>query len=137
MDATDVYQVPASRPAPPPGLVDRVLAVARDVRRLAYDHMELAALEAQRAVDGIVKMLVGAVLVSVLAATAWIALVAGGVVWITDAGISWGLALLIAAAANVVVAVGLAFWIRAQLPELVFSATLRQLRADAGRDEEA
>lgn len=135
MEVTDVYQVPPSRPDRPAGLGDRFMAVVNDVRRLAYDHLELAALEAQRAMDGALKMLIGAVLVSVLAVTAWITLVAAVVVWATDSGVSWPLALVIAAVVNIVVAVGLVFWVKSQLPELVFSATLRQLRSTATGDE--
>jgi hypothetical protein len=52
-------------------------------------------------------------------------------VWATDAGVSWPVALLIAGIVNLVVAGGLAFWIKGQVGELAFGATLRQLRRTA------
>jgi len=45
--------------------------------------------------------------------------------------VSWPVALLIAGIVNLVVAGGLAFWIKGQVGELAFGATLRQLRRTA------
>jgi len=114
-----------------PGLVASALAVLRDMRSLGADHLELIALEAQRASFGVVKILCAAIVVSILVVTAWIALIAGAIVWATSAGVSWPWALVIAALANLTVGALIVFWIRGQLPELMFSATLRQLRRDA------
>ena len=126
---------PASQAPLPPGIVDRLLQTARDARGLALDHLELAAMEAQRAAGGLVRILCGAIVISVLAVTAWMALVAGGAIWATRAGLSLPAALLLAALANLAIAAALAFWIRGRLPELLFSATLRQLRQTAGEEE--
>ena len=127
----------AATAAPPlPGFFERVAQTARDARRLVYDHLELAALEAQRAADGFVRVLVASVVVAILTVSAWMALVAGAAVWATDAGVSLSAALLLAAIANMVVAAGLFFWMRKQFPELLFAATLRQLRETAGRHPE-
>jgi len=112
------------------GLVASALAVLRDIRNLASDHLELIALEAQRASLGLVKILCAAIIVSILVVTAWIAVIAGAIVWATSAGISWPWALLVAALANLVVGAVIVFWIRGQVPELMFSATLRQFRRD-------
>ena len=62
------------------------------------------------------------------------ALVAAAAVWATNAGLSLPWALMLVAAANVIVAAGLYFWMRKQFPELLFTATLRQLRETAGKD---
>ena len=124
---------PANFPPRPkrPGLVTSALAVLRDIRNLASDHLELIALEAQRASFGLVKILCAAIVVSILVVTAWIALIAGAIVWATSAGISWPWALLVAALGNLLVGTIIVFWIRGQVPELMFSATLRQFRRDA------
>ena len=45
---------------------------------------------------------------------------------------SWVTALLIAAGVNVVLAAGLAYWIRTLTTDQLFAATLRQLRRDGG-----
>ena len=122
-------------PPAEPGIVDRLLATARDARRLVYDHIELAALEAQHAASNLVRILCGVIVLAVLVVTAWAALVAAVVIWAAGTGFSLTAAFFLAALANVLVAVGLAFWMRSRLPELLFSATLRQLRQTAGEEE--
>ena len=122
----------------PRSLAHRVTRLVRDVGALARDHLELAALEAQRAAVGFTKVLIAAVIVSILVVTAWLAFVASGIVWATDAGVRWPVALAVAAVLNLVLAAAAVFWIKSQVGELMlFSATLRQLgkTADDVKDE--
>lgn len=114
-----------------PSLASRVSQLVRDTGNLARDHLELATLEAQQAAIGLTKVLVAAVTICILVVTAWLTFVAGGIVWATDAGVSWPVALLVAGIANLALAAGTALWIRGRKDELVFSATLRQLRRSA------
>ena len=124
-----------AEPAPPiPGVADRLLQVMTDARRLAVDHLELATLEAQRAANGLVKILCGAIVISLLIVTAWMALVAGGAIWVTDKGFSLPAAMAMAAGVNIVVAVLVGLWIRGQWPDMLFAATLRQLRHGAEQE---
>jgi hypothetical protein len=116
---------------PSPSLAHRITALARDAGSLARDHLELAVLDAHRAAVGLTKILTAAVVVSILAVTAWLAFVASAIVWATDNGVSWPVALVIAGVANLVVAGGLVFWIKSQTGELAFAATLRQFRRTA------
>jgi hypothetical protein len=113
-----------------PSLALRAKALLNDVRDLVSDHLELAALEARRARSGVARMVGAAVVISVLWVTAWLALVAGAVVWAASAGVPWAGALAIAALVNVIAGVAIALWIRTQAGELLFPATLRQLRRD-------
>jgi len=122
-------------PTTPRPLTQRIVALAGNARDLLVDHIELAALEARRAGAGLVRTLCAAVVISLLVATAWLALVAVGVVWVTDAGIGWVGALVGAALANLLVAAGVAWWLRSQARDLLFAATLRQLRRTAGASE--
>jgi len=115
-------------PPEQPSLANRVTALARDVGNLVYDHLELAALEAHRAAVSLAKVLSAAVIVSILVVTAWLSFVAGAIVWATDRGVGWPVALLVAGVANLVVAAGGAFWIRALLGDWAFPATRRQLK---------
>jgi hypothetical protein len=62
-------------------------------------------------------------------------LVAAAIGGAVGAGANWALAVLIAALVNIALAVGLAFWAKKQVPDLLFSATLRQLRKDAPHGE--
>ena len=106
-------------------------SLARDASEVVRDHLELATLEAQRAAIGLAKMLSAVVFVAVLLATAWLALVAAAIVWITTAGAGWGAALALAATLNLALAVAVAYWARSHAGELLFAATLRQLRRTA------
>lgn len=118
-------------------LQQRASALWTNAKGLVHDHTQLALLEVQRASLGLVKIIAAAVVISVLAVTAWMALVTAGVVWAVGAGASWGVAIVVAAVINIVAAAALALWIKKQVPELLFAATLRQLRGDAPEDEEA
>jgi uncharacterized membrane protein YqjE len=102
---------------------------------LVHDHALLALLEVQRASLGLVKIIGAAVVISVLIVAAWMGLVAAGIVWAVGAGASWGVAIVVAAVVNLVAAAALAFWIKAQVPELLFAATLRQLRGEPPADD--
>jgi uncharacterized membrane protein YqjE len=111
-----------------PGIVESLVAAARDARGLIADHLELAALEAQRAAGGFVRMLIAAIVATILLVGAWVTGVVAIASWATRAGISLSATLLAAAAVNVVIAAILFVWLRRQLPELLFASTLRQLR---------
>jgi uncharacterized membrane protein YqjE len=106
-----------------------------NVRGLVQDHALLAVLELQRAGISLVKMVAAGIVISILVVSAWMGLVAAGVVWAVGAGANWGLAIFIAALVNIAIAVGLAFWAKSQIPDLLFAATLRQLRKDVTHPE--
>jgi uncharacterized membrane protein YqjE len=106
------------------------------LKGLVQDHALLAVLEVQRAGISLLKMIAAAIVISILAVSAWMGLVAAAIVWAIGAGANWGLAILIAAIVNIAVAVGVAFWAKKQIPDLLFSATVRQLRKDVP-DKEA
>ena len=105
------------------------------LKGLVQDHALLAVLEVQRAGISLVKMIAAAIVISILVVSAWMAIVAAAVVWAVGAGAHWGLAILIAALVNIAVAVGVAFWAKKQIPDLLFSATVRQLRKDVPHKE--
>ena len=105
------------------------------LKGLVANHALLAVLELQRAGISLVKMVAAGIIISILIVSAWMGLVAAGVVWAVGAGANWGVALLVAAIANIAVAVGIAFWAKSQIPDLLFAATLRQLRKDVPNSE--
>ena len=129
MDASTVT------PTTPRPLTQRIVTLVGDARELLCDHLELAALEARRAGAGLVRTLCAAVVISLLAVTAWLAFVTAGIVWVTDAGVGWAGALAGAALTNLVLAFGVAWWLRRQARDLLFNATLRQLRRTARTDD--
>jgi len=114
-----------------PGLGDLLGRLLGDSRQLVSDYALLAALDARRAAIRLA-LLLGAVLIAaVLVVTAWMALVAGGIVFMLGQGASWITALLIAAIINLVGAGALGWWVRNLVTEMPFTALVRQLRAQA------
>jgi uncharacterized membrane protein YqjE len=131
MDADSTLIATDARPAGgAAGLTQRAQELWTSAKGLVHDHTLLALLEVQRASLGLVKIIGAAVIISVLAVSAWMGLVAAGIVWAVGEGASWGLAIAVAALLNLVAAAGLAFYIKKQVPELLFAATLRQLRGE-------
>lgn len=120
----------------PSGWADRLRRLALDVRLVANDHIELAVLEAQRAGQVLVRSIAAAVVISVLVATAWLGIVVAIVVWLAE-HVPLPAALLIGAAACLALAGGIGWWVVKHAPEMMFEATLRQLKATATAEDEA
>lgn len=106
-------------------------------RRLTSDYLLLAVLDARSAAIRFAWLLCSGVVVAILVVTAWLALVAGGIVWMLGSGTSWVVALTAAAAVNVVGAIVLSLWMRGLFQDPPFAATLRQLRGEDARLNES
>lgn len=106
-----------------------------DVRTMGRDHALLAVLEVQRAGLSLVKIFAAGLVAALLVVTAWIALVGSAVVWAAGEGTPWWIGLVVAAIGNLVVAAALGLWIRGKLPNLMFAATVRQLKREPPREE--
>ncbi len=102
----------------------------RQSRALSSDYLLLAVLDARSAAVRFAWLLCSGVMAAILLVTAWLAIVAGGIVWLLGSGASWVTALLAAAGVNVVGAVAIGAWMRGLFTEPPFAATLRQLRGD-------
>jgi protein-S-isoprenylcysteine O-methyltransferase Ste14 len=85
----------------------------------------LAVLDARRAA-----LRLAWLLAAVLVVTAWLGLVAGGIVLLLGQGTPWPLALGIAAALNLVAAGALAWWGKGLVNEMPFNALVRSLRGE-------
>jgi uncharacterized membrane protein YqjE len=106
-----------------------------DVRNMGRDHALLAVLEVQRAGLSLVKIFAAGLVAALLVVTAWIALVGSAVAWAAGEGTPWWVGLVVAAVGNLVFAAALAWWIRSKLPNLMFAATLRQLKREPPAEE--
>lgn len=124
---------PADAPAGAPGLSESALALWDDLRGLAHEQLQLAALEARRAGESLVSMVAFAIVAGVLAASAWVGTTGALVLWLIESGVAASAALLLAAVLNVLGAFGFAVAIRRKSHYLRFPATVRSL----GRDGEA
>lgn len=121
----------ARRAAPSLGeVVGRLLGEAR---QLVADYAELTVLDARRAAIRLAWILGCVLVAAVLVVTAWVVLIASGIVFAWGHGASWPLALAIAAVLNLIGAGALAWFTITLAKELPFTALLRQLR---GKDPE-
>ncbi len=124
------------RPLPPrqAGLGDLLSHLASEAKHLVLDYAELAVLDARRATIMLAWLLGAVLVVAVLVVTAWMGLFAALVVWATSEGLSWGLAIAIAALVNLVAAGAIAWWMKTLLKDLPFTALLRQLKGEDPRE---
>jgi uncharacterized membrane protein YqjE len=113
-----------------PSLGSRFSTAWITLRYLVRDHVQLALLEVQRASLSFAKIVAAAVVIAVLVVSAWMGVLAAIIGWIVGEGASWPLAIFLGAVVNLIAAAALAWYIKSTLPELLFAATLRQLRAD-------
>ena len=113
------------------GLLGHVFS---DTRQLVADFAHLAVLDARRAGVRLAMLLSAGLLIAILVITAWMGFVAAGIVWMFDRGVSWPLAIAIAALINIAAAAALAWWARHLVSEMPFTALLRQLRGEPPKD---
>lgn len=117
----------AGRPATLGGLLGNLFSEAKN---LVTDYAELAVLDARRAALNLAWVLGSVLIVAVLLITAWMGLVAAFIIWLFSEGVSWGVAIVIAAVLNIAAAGALLYWMRSLLKDLPFTALLRQLRGE-------
>jgi Putative Actinobacterial Holin-X, holin superfamily III len=110
------------------GLGELLAQLLGETRALVSDYAELAVLDARRAAIRLAWLLGTGPVVAVLVVTAWLALVAAGIVWMMGEGMSWIASLAIAALLNLVAAGALAWWGKHLATEMPFTELLRQLR---------
>jgi hypothetical protein len=121
----------ASEPAPrEPGFGELLGRLFSDTRQLVGDFAHLAVLDARRAGVRLAMLLSAGLVIAILLITAWMGFVAAGIVWMFDQGVSWPLAIAIAALINIAVAAALAWWARHLVSEMPFTALLRQLKGE-------
>ncbi len=125
----------AAVPQKPPGLGGLLVNLVSDTRQLIADFAHLAVLDARRAGVRLAMLLSAGLLIAILLVTAWLGFVAAGIVWMFDQGVSWPLAIAIAALTNIAGAAGLAWWARHLISEMPFTALLRQLRGEPSHHE--
>jgi hypothetical protein len=113
------------------GVADNVVGLWRDLRGMAHDHLQLAALEAQRAGRSLVAMLAASIVLGVLLASTLLILTGALILALIELGLPPSFSALLAALVNLTASVALAFAIRARSRLLGFPATLRNLQPAA------
>ena len=127
MDSQAAGRAPARQQA---GLGELLGHLFKETKALLSDYAELAVLDARRAAVTLAWLLGSVLVVAVLLVTAWMGGVAALIVWAGSEGVSWGLAIALAALLNLVAAGALVWWMRHLLQDLPFTALLRQLRGE-------
>lgn len=121
-------EVSENAPAAPPGVVASVEALWGDVRAIAYDHLQLVALEMRRAALALLTMVVEGIVVGMLVAASWVAAVAALSLWLVEHGLEMSAGLLVAALLNLTGALGFALAIRRKSRLLSLPASTGRLR---------
>ena len=130
-NALDRQGEPAAVGGAPPGdsgLLEDAKSLWHELRGLAHDQLTLAALETRLAGKSLVTMIAPGMMVAVLLVSAWLGLVGAVVLWLISIGVMASIAMLLAVAANLVLALILYDVIRQQSRHLQYPATLRSLR---------
>jgi Flp pilus assembly protein TadB len=113
----------AQKTVDPVGLMDTADALWGDLRGIVQDHLQLLALEAQRAGESLAHILAYSLVIGVLL-----------LFWLVECGLAPSAALLLFALFNVMGMASLAFAIRRRSRLLRFPATQRSLQASRSAD---
>jgi uncharacterized membrane protein YqjE len=110
-----------------PGVLEGVKSLGSSLTGLAHDHLRIIALETRLAGESLVNMIAASVALAVLVVSAWLMLVAIGVMLLVNGGVGIVVAMLLAVVINLGIA-GLLFrLIRDTSRHLGFPATIRSL----------
>lgn len=119
-----------SAPAEENSILEPLQRAWTATRCLAHDYAMLAVLDLRRAAVQLAWLVGAGVVIAVLVVTAWMAGVTALIAYLLAREISWPVALIVAAALNLIGA-GLVLWrLREVMSDLPFAATLRQLKTE-------
>jgi len=122
----------ASDPDRPEGWPKEVRGLWDELQGLAHDHLQLAALETQRAGESLVTMITAGMIVAGLLLSAWLGLMGVAVLTLTRSGVMESdSALLLAVAVDLLVALILCGVIRRRSHHLRFPANTSSLQPTA------
>ncbi len=132
VEQTGGSRAASSDPGHGAGLPKEAALLWCELRGLAHDHLQLAALETQRAGESLVTMIAaGMMIVAGLLLSAWLGLMGAAVLALTSRGIlASSSALLLAVAVNLGVALVLCGVIRRRSHHLRFPANTRSLQQE-------
>jgi uncharacterized membrane protein YqjE len=112
-----------------PSVFSEAAALWHELRQLAHEQLGLAALETRQAGISLATMMGLAVVAALLLVTAWLTLIAGGVLWMIDSEVAWPWAILVVLILNLGAAALVIVEIRKKSRNLLFSATRRRLHS--------
>jgi uncharacterized membrane protein YqjE len=116
-------------------MLEEAQSLWHELRELIHARLQLAALETRRAGESLVTMLIAGVIVAVLLIGAWLGIMVAVVLLLIEHGMVASTAILLAVAANLLVALLLCGVIRRKSHYLQFPATLGSLQPTPHRDK--
>jgi hypothetical protein len=116
-----------------PTFLNEAGALTRELRELVHDHLQLAALEARLAVRTVGSMIALAVVMGLLLASVWLALIGATVMLLIAYGQSAVVAMVVAAVINLTGVLLCYLVFRYQLRGLGLPASLRMLKSAAAQ----
>ena len=114
-----------------PGLIESALALWGDWREIAHERIAILFLEARRAGESMVVMLLCGIAAGLLLAGAWIGISVALAWFLIERGLAGSAAVFLAALCNLVGALAFGVVMRRRAGDLQFPATMRGLRAIA------
>ncbi len=121
--ATDADPVKTS------GILDNAQALWRELYGFGHDYFHLIALEARRAGQNLVFMIIAGVMAAVLLIGAWVGLIAAAVMWMIEHGFVASSAILLSVLFNLLLTLVLVVVIHRKSRYLQFPATVHSLQA--------
>jgi hypothetical protein len=114
--------------APPPDLGEYAACLAREVRGLVHDHIELATLESRLLIRRVLMMAMIAIFSALVVASTWFALTGAAVFILISLGVAPATAMALLAAANMLLALGGWLLLRRTSARLGWPVTQRTLK---------
>lgn len=112
-----------------PGLLENAQALWQELRELSHDCLHLVALEARRAGQNLVYMIIAGIMAAALLIGVWLGLVTAAVLWLIEHDFTASTAILLAVAVNFLLTLILVGVIKSKSRYLQFPATVRSLQA--------
>lgn len=116
------------------GLTEQLSETVATGRRVAADFVELVGLDARLAGISAAKLLGYALLAAFMLVTAWLMLLGALITWLNMLGLNLGLAFLLFACVNIVVAAGIGYLALRCSHDLTFASTRRALTGNADHE---
>lgn len=112
------------------GVLNDIQALWQELHGLSHAHIRLAALEARRAGQSLLTMLVAGVMLALLLNGVWLGLLVAGAVWLIENGLQPSSVILLSVAFNLCLLLMMCGVIRRHSRYLKFPALLRHLRIE-------
>jgi dolichyl-phosphate-mannose--protein O-mannosyl transferase len=126
----------SEQPIKSSGILEDSEALWKELHRLSYDHLRIAALETQRAGQSLIKLIIAGIILALLLSATWLGLLTVAVLKLLEYGIIASTAILLAVIFNLLLALLLVFLIQHSSHYLRFPATVRSLKPTAEKETE-